>query len=292
MKIIVSGANGQLGTDIVNVFNENGNLVFALTHDIADISDKNAIEEIISQQKPDLFINTAAFHNVDKCEEDIETAMLINSKAAAQLSELSKKYNFQLIHISTDYVFDGAKGKPYIETDETSPLNNYGKSKLEGEKAVLEINPQNVVVRVSAIYGSNPCRAKGGLNFIQLMLKLASENKDIAVVDSEFVSPTNTKDIAKQLVKIAESNLSGIIHATSEGECSWYDLAEETFNYSNIEAKLKRAEPGQFPIKTPRPNYSVLENSVLKNAGINIMPHWKDALHQYLDEQNILVANQ
>ena len=191
----------------------------------------------------------------------------------------------RLIHISTDYVFDGTKTSPYHEEAPALPLNVYGNTKLSGEHFVRTLNPRHFVVRISAIYGENPCRAKGGLNFVELMLKLAKEREELRVVDDEFVSPTPTALIAQQLVVLNKSADYGLYHATSEGSCSWFEFASAIFELTKTKIRLERAQPGEFPIKTPRPKYSVLENAALKRKSLNIFTHWKEGLQQYLSQR-------
>lgn len=285
MKIMVSGANGQLGSDICSVFSQSGHQVIALNHADFDLSDSAQLQARIHAEKADVLINTAAYHHVDLCEQNPEIAAQINVVAVQTMAENCAQIGTRFIHISTDYVFDGSKKAPYIESDIVHPLNVYGKTKAQGEELVCAASPKHVVLRVSAIYGMQPCRAKNGLNFVQLMLKLAKERGQVKVVDNEFVSPTCTRDIAKQLVLITETpQIQGIVHATSEGFCSWNEFAREIFDYSHTKVQLDAASSSDFPAKVPRPDYSVLENAKLKAAGIQIMPHWKDALHAYLDE--------
>jgi dTDP-4-dehydrorhamnose reductase len=282
-KVLVLGANGQLGNDICRCFENKNIQVIGSTHDQADILDFPAVERLIQLHQPDCIINTTAYHNVELCEQNPDMAAKVNADAPAYLSELSLKYRFKFIHISTDYVFDGKKNSPYTETDPAHPLNVYGKTKLLGEQLILAINDQNLVVRVSGLYGLHPCRAKNGLNFVQLMLKLAKERGSVKVVTNEMVSPTYTANVAEQLYALLDSSLCGIVHATSEGSCSWYEFAEEIFNYSHTPVELGKANSNDFPAKVERPVYSVLENKKLKDHQLNRMLHWKIALHQYLD---------
>ncbi len=283
-KVIVLGANGQLGSDISSVLREHGFDVVEITHQQLDVGNTGELEILFEKEKPDVVINATAYHNVNLCEEKPEIAEQINAIAPGFISALSKRLNFRFIHFSTDYVFDGNSSKPYIETDEAYPLNEYGKSKLNGEKIVLAENPDSIVMRVSGLYGSHPCRAKNGLNFVQLMLKLAREKGEVKVVTDEIVSPTYTKNIAQQVVKILDSNLNGMVHSTSEGFCSWNEFAREIFNYTRTPVNLLSALSTDFPPTIKRPKYSVLENARLKESDINVMLNWKIALHQYLDE--------
>jgi len=182
-------------------------------------------------------------------------------------------------------VFDGQKGAPYLEEDLPMPLNVYGNTKLSGEFFVRSTNPRHFVVRTSAIYGENPCRAKGGLNFVELMLKLSKEKSELRVVDDEFVSPTPTEQIARQLVVLSKSSDYGLYHATAEGSCSWFEFASAIFNLTKTKIRLEPARPGEFPAKVPRPKYSVLENQALKSKSMNVFTHWKEGLETYLSHR-------
>jgi dTDP-4-dehydrorhamnose reductase len=187
-----------------------------------------------------------------------------------------------LIHVSTDYVFDGSKESPYEETDCPRPLNVYGNTKLAGEYFVRCILEQHFVVRTSGLYGKAPCRAKGGRNFVDLMLKLAKERGEVRVVDSEWVTPTSTRELARQIVVLSRSDAYGLYHATPEGACSWYEFAREIFAMTGIPVSLKVAGANEFPAKVPRPRYSVLENRALKLRGLNTFGTWQDGLREYL----------
>jgi len=202
------------------------------------------------------------------------------------MAKVCKELNALFIHISTDYVFDGLKNAPYIESDCAKPLNNYGISKLAGEQMIATTNCRHLIMRVSGLYGLNPCRAKGGKNFVELMLSLAEAGKPIRVVDDEKVSPTFTLDIAKQISKLLTVKDSGICHSTSEGSCSWYEFAKAIFEISKIDANLSKANPGEFAIKVNRPGYSVLENHFLKSRNLNVMRNWREALEDYLLKRN------
>ena len=206
----------------------------------------------------------------------------INGIGARNLAQATQETGATLLHISTDYVFDGLKNAPYTEEDSPAPLNVYGNTKLSGEFFVRATNPRHFVVRTSAIYGENPCRAKGGLNFVELMLKLAKERKELRVVDDEFVSPTPTAQIARQLVVLSRSSDYGLYHATAEGSCSWFEFAAAIFELTKTDIRLEPARPGEFPAKVPRPKYSVLENRALKSKSLNVFTHWKEGLEDYL----------
>src|SRR6478672_4986282 len=192
MRVAVIGGNGQLGRDVSSAFSQEGHAVTSLTHQEIEVSSPASVRESLGALRPQLVVNTSAFHHVEKCEADPALAFAVNGIGARNLGEVTQETGATLIHISTDYVFDGRKKAPYTEEDTPAPLNVYGNSKLSGELFVRSTNPRHFVVRTSAIYGQNPCRAKVGLNFVELMLKLSKERKELRVVDDEFVTPTPT----------------------------------------------------------------------------------------------------
>jgi dTDP-4-dehydrorhamnose reductase len=282
MKIAVLGANGQLGSDVCLVYEGAGHEVARINHDQADVRDPEKIEAALEKAAPEILINTAAMHQLDACEENPEEAFAVNALGSRTLARLSKDLGFTLLHVSTDYVFDGTSSSPYVESDLPLPLNVYGNSKLAGEHFVRAGTERHIVIRVSALFGNFPCRAKGGRNFIQLMLKLAQERDEVRVVTDEVVSPTWTMDIARQMEVLTTARRYGLYHVASQGECSWYDLAEAVFEMTGTEVRLSVARQDEFPAKVPRPSYSVLENRALQEAGCDRMPHWKVGLRNYL----------
>jgi dTDP-4-dehydrorhamnose reductase len=286
MKIVVIGANGQLGVDVVSAFVANGDDAVSLSHAEIELSDRGSVSGRLKSLEPAIIVNTAAMHHVDKCEQDPEKAFLVNGLGAKNLALVAKELGATLIHVSTDYVFDGEKGSPYEESDAPRPLNAYGNSKLSGEYFVRCTMPEHFVLRTSAIYGKSPCRAKGGLNFVELMLKLAKERDELRVVDSEFVTPTPTVEIARQIVILSRSDKYGLYHATAEGSCSWYAFAREIFSLTNTKVNLQIAGPNEFPAKVARPKYSVLENRALKSHGLNVFKPWQQGLVDYLSSNN------
>jgi dTDP-4-dehydrorhamnose reductase len=282
LKVAVIGATGQLGHDLTEAFSAAGDAVTPLGHEDLDVVSADSVESVLRQALPDLVVNAAAFHNVEKCEADPSLAFAVNTLGARHVARVTAGFGVKLAHISTDYVFDGSKQAPYVESDPAAPLNVYGNSKLSGEYFVRSVNPRHFLVRVSALYGSYPCRAKGGLNFVDLMLKLSGERQEIRVVDDEFVSPTPTVEVARQLVALSRTSEYGLYHATAEGGCSWYEFARAIFDLTGAKVRLERARPGDFPAKVPRPAYSILENAALKNLSINVFSHWQTGLANYL----------
>jgi dTDP-4-dehydrorhamnose reductase len=282
VKVAVIGASGQLGEDVGAAFLAAGDTVTMLSHGDMEVSSLDSVKNSLGEIRPEVVVNTAAFHHVEKCEADPALAFAVNSLGALNVAQVTDSLGAKLLHISTDYVFDGKKHTPYTEQDPPAPLNAYGNSKLSGEFFVRSTNPRHFVVRVSAMYGSHPCRAKGGLNFIELMLKLSKERDALRVVDDEFVTPTSAIEIASQLVALSRVSEYGVYHATAEGSCSWYEFAVAIFELTGTRVHLERARPGEFPAKVPRPKYSVLENQALKTKSLNVFSHWRVGLEAYL----------
>jgi dTDP-4-dehydrorhamnose reductase len=283
MKIVVIGADGQLGTDIYKILKDTQHEIIGLTIEDIEISKIDSVASALKEARGELVINTAAYHNVEKCEQNPIRAFEVNGVGSINLSQVCNDLDSTLLHISTDYVFDGEKRDAYIETDKPLPLNVYGNTKLSGEHFIESIAKKYYILRVSGIYGKNPCLAKGGYNFVELMLKLAKERDEVRVVDNEILTPTSTVEISLQIKKMIENDIAyGVYHVTAEGSCSWYQFAKEIFSIAKTDILLNKAAPGEFAVKVNRPEYSVLENSRLKDQQINIMRHWKEGLKTYL----------
>jgi len=286
-RVVVLGANGQLGSDVTAAFAADGHEVSALTHQDVEITSPESVKLAFEKARPEIVINAAAFSNVERCETDPVLAFRVNALGARNVARACCVHGATIVHISTDYVFDGAKDTPYTEVDGPCPLNVYGNSKLSGEFFVRSTNPRHFVVRVCGIYGRNPCRSKDGLNFVDLMLKLSKEREEIRVVADEFVTPTPTVEIARQLIVLSRTTRYGLFHATAEGSCSWYEFARSIFDLLGTKARLVQARPGEFSAKVPRPRNSVLENAALKREGLNVFRHWKEGLQEYLSNRRI-----
>src|SRR5205823_3889173 len=281
MKVAILGANGQLGADVAVAFHAQGDEVIALTHEDVEVSSLESVNNCLKSARPEIVINTAAFHNVERCEDEPLPAFTVNAIGARNVAQVTDSLSAKLLHISTDYVFDGMKSSPYIEEDPPRPLNAYGNSKLAGEHFVRCTNPRHFVVRVSGIYGQHPCRAKAGFNFVEMMLKFAREREELRVVDDQRVTPTPTVEIAQQLTLLSKTSDYGIYHATSEGSCTWYEFARAIFDLTGTKVRLERASPGDFPTKARRPQNSVLENAALKARSLNVFTHWRTGLENY-----------
>jgi len=284
MKVAVIGGNGQLGSDLVLALSDKGYDTAALTHSDIELSTLDSVARCLRGLHPDVVVNTAAMHHVDDCERNPAQAYAVNALGVRHLAVVTGELGAVLIHVSTDYVFDGSKGSPYAEEDAPLPVNVYGNSKLAGEYFVRSINPKHFVLRTSALYGKHPCRAKRGQNFVDLMLRLGREKGRVRVVDSEFVSPTSTLDLARQIVALSSTDAFGLYHATAEGSCSWYEYAREIFAIAGMSVAVEIASSREFPAKVPRPCYSVLENSALKRCDLNLFEPWQAGLSKYLSK--------
>jgi len=280
LKVAVIGANGQLGSDIVEYFSSKCE-VTALNHQDIEITNFNNSREVLNTLQPDVVINTAAYHNVPMCEEDPVRSFEINGLGALNLAKLSADQNFKLVHYSTDYVFDGMKKKPYVESDCPNPLNVYALTKLDGEKLIQNYCDQYFIIRVAGIYGKTPCRAKGG-NFIDTMIKVAGSRPLVKVVNDEILTPTSTEEIARNTYALIQTDAFNLYHMTAQEEVSWYDFAKVIFAELNLKTPLESCTVDDFPSPVKRPTYSALENENLKKINLDQMRHWKEALLYYL----------
>jgi len=285
MNIAIIGADGQLGSDITVKLKQAGLGVIELVRNNIEISNRHLVNSIITKDlNAGFVINTAAFHHVEKGELDPAASFNVNGAGAANIAYACRKLDIPLMHISTDYVFDGMKMKPYIESDLPNPVNIYGNSKLTGEYLIRSITDKSYILRLSGIYGRNICIEKG-YNFVDKILRIGEEKGEVKVVDDEVLTPTFTEDIAEQiLLMITKRAEYGIYHVSAEGSCSWYEFTKEIFNIKGNSVKVKKALPGEFSGGVQRPAYSVLENKHLKDQGLNIMPHWKDGLKRYIKD--------
>ena len=279
MKVVLIGANGQLGTDIRKNKPEKIKL-FPLTRKDLDITDRDKAFSILKNLSPEVIINTAAFHKTDECEEKEDLAFKVNTVAVKHLAEISESIGAKLVHISTDYVFDGKKlheGTPYLESDIPNPINVYGLSKYAGEIALSAYTDNYLIIRISSVFGSAGASGKGG-NFVYTILKLAKNKEKLKVVNDIFMSPTYTEDAAKVIWQlILDNRPSGIYHSTNDGICSWYDFAVEIIRLSKLKTEIEPVDHTFYPSKAKRPLWSPLASE----KGIRLR-HWKDALEDFL----------
>ena len=284
-RVLVTGSNGQLGSELqeeVSKLSLTDSPFFFTDRDVLDISNEEEIKNFINKNQINTIINCAAYTAVDKAEEDEESADKINHLAVKYLAQIAKEKNIQLIHVSTDYVFDGTNHKPYIESDVTNPNGVYGKTKLDGEKAMLEINPGNsIIIRTSWVYSSY------GANFVKTMLRLGKERETLGVIFDQVGTPTYAKDLAKSILEILpkiKNEKVEIYHYSNEGVCSWYDFAKTIFELSKTDCQVNPIETKEYPTPAKRPHYSLLNKTKIKeDFGITI-PYWKLSLQQCLQK--------
>ncbi|MFH1674501.1 MAG: dTDP-4-dehydrorhamnose reductase [Pseudomonadota bacterium] len=280
MIILLSGGQGQLAYDCKELLGTDHQVVVPEEKDL-DITDPKKVTEKIRAVKPDVVLNCAAYTDVDGCETKKELAWKINVDGARNLAMGVAEFGGKLIHISTDYVFDGNRvpPEPYTEEDSPNPLSEYGKSKLEGEKAVIEICPRYAIVRTAWLYGI------GGRNFLKTILRLALKTPkgSLRVVNDQYGSPTWSRSLALQILKLIETDGTGIYHATSEGYCTWYEVAGHFLNKMEIPVQIIPCTSEEYPTPAQRPFNSILENKRLKEAGINVMRDWKEDIDEFVE---------
>jgi len=285
MKIAVIGADGQLGTDLMKVLTRDE--VRPLYYPEFDVTRPERVRSLFQELRPDAVINTAAFHRVDECEDNPEAAFRVNSIAVRDLARLASELGFVLVHFSTDYVFDGLKMAPYVESDPPNPLNVYAVSKLAGEFFVRALAGKHFLVRTCGLFGQSSCREKG-YNFVDRMIDLAEEGKTIRVVDDQWVSPTSTEELAERLSDLIRTDQYGLYHLTSEGQCTWFQFAKEIFSLLGRTPRLEPVSSKAYPAKARRPLYSVLENNRARKTGLRDFSPWNEALRIYLEKKSLI----
>lgn len=287
MKIALIGVNGQLGTDINKHFTVKGIKPMGLAGltDI-NVSDYKMSESIIGGIDPDLVINTAAFHDVDLCEDEARSAFEVNVMGVRNIAIICKKMNIPLMHFSTDYIFDGKKKEPYIEDDCARPLSLYGISKLAGEQVMRYLLDKYYIIRLSGLYGHTGSVGKGNTNFVEQMIKMSEKEKEIKVVNDQVLTPTSTIDVAEKLFELIQTGKYGIYHMTNTGSCSWYEFACEIFRLMKLPVKISPTTTGEFGARARRPEYSVLDNLNLRKIGLADLRDWKEALKDYIESRD------
>lgn len=280
MKIMVTGANGQLGMDVVSTFREYHE-VYGFGREELDITDIEQCDQIVHDIKPDVIIHCAAYTAVDLAETDMDKAYLVNANGTRNIALTAEKVGAKVCYISTDYVFDGSNTIPYTEYEPTNPSSVYGKSKRDGELFLQTICSDYYIVRTSWVFGLH------GNNFVKTMLKLAHNRDSIQVVEDQHGSPTYTLDLSYFLLDLISTDKYGIYHVTNSGNCSWYEFATAIFEESD---KLTRIEPcltSDFPRPAPRPQYSVLDNMSIRTNGFTELRHWREALIDFIQELKV-----
>ncbi|NLK28647.1 MAG: dTDP-4-dehydrorhamnose reductase [Clostridiales bacterium] len=282
-KVLITGASGQLGLALNQLFKEKEDYIIYQTdrsedseHGIMalDISDEEAVNAMIDQIKPEIIINCAALTAVDLCETEEQMAYRINALGPKYLAVAADKKDAKLIHISTDYVYDGHASKPYQEGDPTNPLSVYGRTKLAGDEFVISHCKKSFVLRTAWVYGE-------GKNFVKTMLRLADSGKSIRVVADQFGTPTSALELARVILFLMETDSYGIYHATCEGSTSWYEFALEIFRQAGKQVSVEPIASSEYPTPATRPKYSVLDNKALRERHGYTMKQWKEAFVEY-----------
>jgi dTDP-4-dehydrorhamnose reductase len=278
MRVLVTGADGQLGYDMVKRLNENSIECLGTSINELDITNETQTNKVIANYNPDVVVHCAAYTAVDKAEDERELCYNINVLGTKYVAAACKKIDAKMVYISTDYVFDGEGNQPFEVTDKPNPINYYGKTKYEGELEVQKLLYKYFIIRISWVFGSN------GNNFVKTMLRLAKERDEISVVADQIGSPTYTYDIARLINEMIKTDRHGIYHATNEGYCSWYEFACEIFNQVGVNVKVNPVITEYYPSKAKRPKNSRLSKRAIDLNGFNKLPQYKEALSQFIRE--------
>jgi len=280
-SILVTGSKGQLGTELTLLAAEYPQYQFMFTDSHRmDITDEKSVRDLFAANQFDYCINCAAYTAVDKAESDMETAFHLNAAAVFNLAQVTREHHVRLIHLSTDFVFDGKKSKPYTEEDLPSPLNIYGKSKWRGEEACLQQNSNSIIIRTSWLY------SPFGNNFVKTMQKLGRERKEIGVIYDQVGTPTYAYDLARAIMTMLprlNDTISGIFHYSNEGVCSWYDFAVAIMELSGLPCSVKPLETAEYPTPAKRGHYSVLNKKKIKSTFGLTIPHWRESLKKCIE---------
>jgi len=276
VKLLVAGAAGMLGRDVMLAAGNAGHDVVGFGRAELDVTDPAALERKFDLERPDVVINCAAWTDVDGAEDAEEAAFAVNGSGAGHVAAAAAKVEARIVHVSTDYVFDGSKGAPYVESDQPAPLSAYGRTKLAGEEAVVAANKRHFVVRSAGLYGI------GGRNFVETMLRLAEAQNEVTVVRDQVGSPTYTWHLAYGIVRLIEGIEYGIHHMAASGQCSWYEFAREIFEQANVECRVLSITSDEFGAAAPRPAFSAL---VSQREHAIRLPAWQDGLAGYLAQR-------
>jgi dTDP-4-dehydrorhamnose reductase len=276
VKLLVTGAAGMLGRDVMLAAGNAGHEVVGYGRAELDVTDPAALERKFDLERPDVVINCAAWTDVDGAEEAEEAAFAVNGGGAGHVAAAAAKLKATVLHVSTDYVFDGAKGAPYVESDQPAPLSAYGRTKLAGEEAVVAANKRHFVVRSAGLFGI------GGRNFVETMLQLAEARNEVTVVRDQVGSPTYTWHLAYGIVRLIEGIEYGIHHMAAAGQCSWYEFAREIFEQASVECRVLSITSEEFGAAAPRPPFSALASQ--REHAIRL-PAWQDGLAGYLAQR-------
>jgi dTDP-4-dehydrorhamnose reductase len=288
MRVLVFGPTGQLGTDVVRVFMARGEDVLPVTRELADLTDRTAVQALLARERPDAVVNCAAFHDPTGCEENPELAFAVNAAGVEILAQHCAEISAKLMTVSTDYVFDGTKVGGYREDDAPNPLNRYGESKLTGEQLARATHGQTFVVRTQSLFGLTGPRGKGS-NFVDLMIRLAEERDELKV-DAFRMAPTGTVPLAENMHTLLLTNEFGLYHMSCQGETTWYEFARTILEQIGSTTRVTQVPNDFYPTTFRRPENTYLINAALEARGLDDMPQWKEALAEYLETKGVAVA--
>jgi dTDP-4-dehydrorhamnose reductase len=287
-RALITGGGGQLASDLELQLADSWETAAPARAEL-DITDDEAVERAIADLRPEVVFNCAAYHNVDACEQNEGLAFDVNVRAVKRLAELCAAIDARLVHLSTNYVFDGSRAEPYAEDDLPSPRSAYAISKLAGEYAALAYCPGALVVRTGGLYGLRGSASKGG-NFVTRMIARAREQGDIRMVADQRLTPTFTADLAAVLIDATEAGVDGIVHLTNAGECSWYEFTVAIMELSGIEARIEPVETSRPPGGADRPLNGVLARPRADSLGLPALREWRNALQDYLEQAEVVAV--
>lgn len=282
LKVLVTGANGQLGQELVQLKSSDSIEIIGCGRDDLDITDMGSCRSVLQKLRPDVVIHCAAYTAVDQAETEPDEAFRVNAAGTRNIAISAEENGAKFCYVSTDYVFDGNGTKPYNEYDQVAPRTIYGQSKLAGEQLTQTLSSRYFIVRTSWVYG------KFGNNFVKTMLKLGVERDLLKVVHDQIGSPTYTLDLAQFLIELVQTDCYGIYHASNTGVCSWYEFAQAIFNERGLSTKVEPCTTADFPRPAPRPAYSVMDHAAIRYNGLKPLREWREALVSFLDSNRSL----
>lgn len=275
MKVLVTGAGGQLGLELAELLPEKGHEVVAMARKELDVADAKSVARALEEHAPELVVNAAAYTNVDGSETERDQAYRANALGPRNLAQICERFHCELLHVSTNYVFDGGAEDPYEPYDPPNPISVYGRTKLAGEEYVRDLSSRWYVVRTAGVYGR-------GHNFVRTMLRVGAERDSLKVKDDEYVSPTYARDLARGISEIIDGGLYGLYHLTNAGSCSWYEFTREIFTLSGVEVEVTPVPGSEYPLPAARP-----ANGLISDPASPKLRHWRDALAEYLREEGV-----
>lgn len=275
-KVLVTGSGGQLGLELTEILPGRGHEVVAFSRAELDVADFGAVGWALAEHAPDLVVNAAAFTNVDGCEKETDLAYRVNALGPRNLAQLCEERGCDLLHVGTNYVFDGESERPYEPFDPPNPISAYGRTKLAGEEYVMRLTNRWYVVRSAGVYGR-------GHNFVRTMLRVAAGRDVLKVKEDEFISPTYALDLAEGILGVIEDGRYGLYHLTNSGSCSWYEFAKEIFGLAGVEVEVVPVPGSEYPLPAARP-----ANGVLSTLGSPELRHWREALKDYLRRERVI----